>query len=242
MATYGISTFGKPIVIDEGGDAHPLRVVFAILTFCIGFGNVCLVTWYFKQSNKQIHFKYVTRQSPWTIFSAYVLHTFVHTFHYIDNILRPVAYFEPKYLYQRYLLSTMEVTFFFNVPLTIAGIALMKTLCRQGFLEHGYLAAYICSSLMTLMHYRIEPPASYTAIVNASIAGEGLAIGLFLAAAFLIKQQPVTKKMVYYKLLILAFVAAIIGILLLVNSGALIALFALSLFGAIMVKSAEVTQ
>lgn len=36
------------------------------------------------------------------------------------------------------------------------------------------MLVYVIGSLLTLMHYRIEPPASYSAWVNFTIAGEGV--------------------------------------------------------------------
>ncbi|KAI7906388.1 uncharacterized protein BX663DRAFT_483137 [Cokeromyces recurvatus] len=124
----------------------------------------------------------------------YILHVIIHNFHYMDNIYRPVDYFEPKYLYQKYIFSTMEITFFFNFPVTICGIVFMKKLFNNGYVDFSYLTAYICSSLMTLMHYRIESPTLYTPLVNFSITGEGVSIFLFICITFIIKQRPEKKK------------------------------------------------
>jgi hypothetical protein len=135
------------------------------------------------------------------LFTAYASHLLIHTAHFADNIARPVAYFEPEWLYQRYVLSTMEITFFFNLPMTVLG-----ALCVVPLLEHVASASaprhtgeeeeerrgrgqwlgsamlfYTSLSLLTLMHYTVEPPQSYAPEVNFTIAGEGVAmLGLAL--------------------------------------------------------------
>lgn len=240
MIKYGLSSLGRPIVIEDE-IFSPIRITFIITTFCIGLVNVGLVIKYFKDSKKIIHFKYLIRQNPWMIYTAYILHVFVHTFHYIDNIARPVAYFEPKYLYQKYILSPMEITFYFNIPLTFSGIIFMKNLYKKGYVEYSYLSTYVCSSLMTLMHYRIESPSFYSPLVNFSIVGEGLTIFLFICSAFMIEQQPQSKNL-NYKLFILLFISLIVCLLILTNVGWSWAIVAFVMFAIVILKVIETTN
>jgi len=106
----------------------------------------------------------------------------------------------------------MEITFFFNIPVTFLGAwCTLRTLTAYSFEEevpiisvvrtndsskeggavpsndklllHSLLTqmlVYTSMSLLTLMHYMVESPLSYSAVVNFTIAGEGLA-ALYLA-------------------------------------------------------------
>lgn len=56
-------------------------------------------------------------------FLFYVLNLIVHSLHYMDNIYRPIAYCEPKWLYDKYLLSTMEITFFGELKRQFYGVS-----------------------------------------------------------------------------------------------------------------------
>ncbi|CAG2176961.1 unnamed protein product [Oppiella nova] len=98
--TYGLSTYGKPIVINEGTDGLPAyRLLFVFL----------IITWFIFLKIREIliyrairrHHRLDQQQQPGSI---------IHTVHYVDNICRPVDYYEPKYLYQKYVISTMEIT------------------------------------------------------------------------------------------------------------------------------------
>ncbi|KAG2206311.1 hypothetical protein INT47_007325 [Mucor saturninus] len=203
--------------------------------------NIVLTTknyFAFKSDRKSIKFRFIKQnhQNATLIVVVYLIHVVVHNFHFMDNIYRPVDYFEPKYLYQKYILSTMEITFFFNFPVTICGIAFMKKLFNNGYVDFSYLTAYICSSLMTLMHYRIESPTLYAPLVNFSIAGEGVSIFLFICVTFIIQQKPEKKK---HKLFIIIFFTAIISIIMLFNAGVVYMLITLVLFIIVIVKLTE---
>ncbi|ORZ04478.1 hypothetical protein BCR42DRAFT_429158 [Absidia repens] len=240
MIKYGTSTLGKPILIQEDDEnVSTLRITFIILTCVLALTNIMLVTRYFMRSNKLIQFRFFLQQTPKNallVLITYLLHTVIHTFHYMDNIYRPVDYFEPKYLYQRYILSTMEITFYFNFPLTLCGILFMKHLFQKGYVEYTYLVAYICSSLMTLMHYRIESPSLYTFGVNFSIAGEGGSILLLICATFLIRQKPEKK---YHKLFIVTFFTLMMCLLISKNLGIWWMLAYLVFFTIVIIKLTE---
>lgn len=240
MITYGISTLDKPIVIHEDDEnISPFRIIFLILTFLLALTNIMLVMNYFIKSKKIIQFRFFLQQSSknsFIILITYILHTVIHTFHYMDNIYRPVSYFEPKYLYQKYILSTMELTFYFNFPLTVCGILFMKNLFKKGYIDYTYLIAYICSSLMTLMHYRIESPSLYTLGVNFSIAGEGASIFLLICVTFLVRQKPEKK---YHKLFIVLFFTFMICILISRNLGIWWMLTYLMFFTIVIIKLTE---
>lgn len=245
MIIYGVSTLNKSIVIEEGDEyKSPFRIAFIIFTFLLALTNVMSTIHHFIKSKKIIQFRFFNfhtqhqklKISSFIILFTYILHTIIHTFHYMDNIYRPVDYFEPKYLYQKYFLSTMEITFYFNFPLTICGILFMKTLFKKGYVDYTYLLMYICSSLMTLMHYRIESPSFYSFSVNFSIAGEGIFIFFLICATFLIRQKPEKK---YHKLFIVLFFTLILCVLILKNLGIWWTLAYLILFSMVIFKLTE---
>ncbi|KAI7896802.1 uncharacterized protein EV154DRAFT_547059 [Mucor mucedo] len=243
MIEYGTSTLNKPILIHEGVDEQQsfFRLLFILVTFLLMLSNIVLTTknyFAFKSDRKSIKFRFIKQnhQNATLIVIVYLIHVVVHNFHFMDNIYRPVDYFEPKYLYQKYILSTMEITFFFNFPVTICGIAFMKKLFNNGYVDFSYLTAYICSSLMTLMHYRIESPTLYAPLVNFSIAGEGVSIFLFICVTFIIQQKPEKKK---HKLFIIIFFTAIISIIMLFNAGVVYMLITLVLFIIVIAKLTE---
>ena len=177
---------------------------------------------------------------------CYLMHVLVHTCHYVDNIYRPVDYFEPKWLYQRYVLSPMEITFAFNFIHTYFGVQYMNSLFihRGQRADYSYLTAYVYSAMMTMMHYNVEVPHAYSPFVNFSIAGEGASIFLFVAAAFVIKQppEPISRRdAIPYKLLILIFVTGLTGWIILIALGfSLLSVIALLLISMVVYKTLEV--
>jgi hypothetical protein len=118
MATYELSTYGKSIVINEGNDElPPIRIIFITITLLLGLVlrfKEATVFWSLWLARKR--FNIIT-----LLFVVYTCNSVLHTVHYADNIARPVNYYEPKYLYQKYILSTMEITFYVNFPISLIG-------------------------------------------------------------------------------------------------------------------------
>jgi len=121
-ATYDLSTYGKRIVINEGFDDLPtIRIVFIMITILFGLFlkfNEALVFWSLWLARKRSNI--IT-----LLYIIYTCSSVIHIVHYADNIARPVQYYEPKYLYEKYILSTMEITFYFNFPVSLIGKYLM---------------------------------------------------------------------------------------------------------------------
>ncbi|ELR15255.1 uncharacterized protein ACA1_219810 [Acanthamoeba castellanii str. Neff] len=206
MATAGFSSFGTPIVVrEEAGPLPPLRLAFTIITVILGLCALVHASLYLLFLRRV---RGGARRGPvLAVFAAYAAHLVVHTAHFADNIARPVDYFEPWWLYRGYVLSTMEITFFANWPMVISGAVLIGPLLKSLYRRlHGVdgdggraskvssvarrrrlcwgVVAYASTSIMTLMHYVVEPPVSYAPVVNFTIAGEGVAalvLGLVVA-------------------------------------------------------------
>jgi len=207
LEEFGLSTFDQIILISEG-PLSPIRAAFIILTITIGLISGCYVMYHF--------YFLIRRPTKWKgkgiwpvllLFVVYLCHLIIHTIHFADNIARPVDYFEPKWLYQCYILSTMEIPFFLNIPITFYGAISMIQFLSGYFLDgdsllHVYLdnpmetttnsmklrqirdkmILYSSMSILTLMHYVVEPPQSYTLPVNFTIAGEGISALILVIA------------------------------------------------------------
>ena len=193
---YNVSVYGRAIIIDEGFLTIPAtRISFVVLTALLGtISNSLVICNFSKKILKAQNERPIGQMKHMKLTILYVLiylgNQAVHTFHYIDNIARPVDYLEPKWLYQGYILAPMEITFYINWPTTIGGticiikmfsfrlqnqVLISKRCCYGMFL-------YILISLMTIMHYRIAPPSSYSFFVNFTICGEGVMAVLLILA------------------------------------------------------------
>lgn len=194
-AIYNFSVYGRSIVIDEGFVSVPAsRIILVVLTALLGTISNTLVIYHFSRKifngSKELPIGRIKNLKLTISFLLiYLGNQIVHTFHYIDNIARPVDYLEPKWLYQKYILATMEITFYINWPTTIGGtICIIKMfsfrLPNQILIRKGCcygMFFYISISLLTLMHYRIAPPSSYSLFVNFTICGEGVMAVLLFA-------------------------------------------------------------
>lgn len=131
VAKYNISTFGRKIVIFESKDEFTnLRLFFVVGTIIFGFATLFLIKNLWKNLVKKQN-QTLTKKMPFLVKLTYFLffcNILFHDAHYADNIYRPVDYHEPKWLYDKYLFSTMEITFFANFPISIIGLLALKNL------------------------------------------------------------------------------------------------------------------
>jgi hypothetical protein len=155
---YGLSTYGRPIVVAEVGAPPTVRSVFAGVTLLIGAWVLVHVNRALISALRQrkdaaagsrksmmalVAAGWKPRQADATdrlvgrlvvafalVSVLYNSHQAIHIAHFADNIARPVDYKEPKWLYDRYLVSTMEITFAFNVPVSIFGASVASSLPR----------------------------------------------------------------------------------------------------------------
>jgi hypothetical protein len=249
MAASSLSSLGFPVVSNEENVPFSLiRKGFVLTTFFLGLFNFMNTIWMFQKSretNVTIHSRYFkqNKNALLAVTLTYLLHAVIHTFHYMDNITRPVDYHEPWWLYRQYLLSPMEITFFFNFPHTYFGTTFLRGLYEKGMIDSMYLIFFVYSALMTVMHYNAEVPSAYSFLVNLSIAGEGISIVLFLAATFVIKQQPENSDQLQYKLITLALVAIFTGVIVITSLGlSSLSLIVLLIMGVIVSKTLEAFQ
>ncbi|KAJ6643800.1 hypothetical protein Bhyg_08765 [Pseudolycoriella hygida] len=188
MARYEVSSLGRLFVIDEHLNHLPItRQIFAVVTAILGIVTLTrfliVLNGRPHSSVSSLRVNNLYRTIGGRVILVYIVSHVIHTLHYVDNICRPVAYFEPKWLYQKYLISEMEITFFANFPITLSGLYFMERIVSgingEKFNETSRacrnMVGYILGSLLTLGHYRTEPPWKYEPFVNFTIAGEGVA-------------------------------------------------------------------
>eukprot|EP01118_Nematostelium_gracile_P006435 TRINITY_DN2074_c0_g1_i1.p1 TRINITY_DN2074_c0_g1~~TRINITY_DN2074_c0_g1_i1.p1 ORF type:complete len:236 (-),score=29.63 TRINITY_DN2074_c0_g1_i1:13-720(-) len=192
-ATFGPSYFGQSVVLTD--ELTPIRLVFVVSTILLGL----LAVFYCIYRYSQLPMGSKRNDLIVSLFALYLLHVFIHTAHYADNIARPISYFEPEWLYKRYLLSTMEITYFVNWPTMIGGSITVMELIQILHKHHNnspqytragkklcfFMMLYILQGTFTVMHYAVEPPSSYQPEVNFTIAGEGVVV-IFLTIAIVI--------------------------------------------------------
>src|SRR5262245_2389435 len=121
IITYGLSKFGREIIINEPSDLSITRQIFILITLIIGILAIFHAIRVFLKLRRQFY-NYastngIINKFPFLIeitFLILILNITIHTAHYADNILRPVDYYEPKYLYRKYVVENMEITFAIN--------------------------------------------------------------------------------------------------------------------------------
>lgn len=199
MPQYNISSLGRLFVADEELDyLPPIRKVFAVVTALLGV--ITLIRFslvLISKNNSVLKFGNLSKTFGGRVILLYIISYIIHAAHYVDNICRPVAYFEPKWLYQKYLISEMEITFFVNFPITLSGLYVMELLvgaingAKYKDMANGCkkMIGYILGSLLTLGHYRTEPPWKYETFVNFTIAGEGVATILLALFIYQLRRE-----------------------------------------------------
>ena len=132
VATFNISSLGRNYLAHETPDEVTVtRLIFVVVTLILGgFTLMQTIKFYFKLTSGNPK-RNPPKRVPFLVnfvFLMFLLNVLIHNAHYADNIYRPAAYFEPKYLYVRYLISTMELTFFANFPISYAGMSAIHSI------------------------------------------------------------------------------------------------------------------
>lgn len=203
MAKYEVSSFGRLFVVDEElGYLTITRQIFAIVTALTGI--VTLARFLLVLTSKtcsSLRFINLWKTIDGKVVLVYIISHVIHSVHYVDNICRPISYYEPKWLYQKYLISEMEITFFANFPITFSGLYFMERLV-SGINGENYnttanacrkMIWYTLGSLLTLGHYRTEPPWKYEPFVNFTIAGEGVSTILLALLLYQLRKESLKK-------------------------------------------------
>lgn len=203
MPKYEVSSFGRIYVIDEGIVNLPIiRLIFAAVTAFIGIITLSrFLIALNSKSRSKLRLTNLFKTIGGKAIIVYIISHIIHSVHYVDNICRPVNYFEPKWLYQKYLMSEMEITFFVNFPITLSGLYFMERLVSGiNGEKHSDVTNtckkmiwYVLGSLLTLGHYRTEPPWAYEALVNFTIAGEGVSTILLALLIYQLRKDSLKK-------------------------------------------------
>jgi hypothetical protein len=183
---YGISTYGKTIIIDEGkSETELIRIIYLAWTglMCIWVNTVvCLHYRKVFESSKKTPRK--DEQRPglrFILLMSFLLSNTLRTLHLLDHMYRPVYYFEPKWAYQKYLVTEIEIPTYIDVTICIFGIIGMPRLLNElsvsikkislSVTTITLLILYSVSSGITVIHYFTEPPYKYGIDANFTISG-----------------------------------------------------------------------
>lgn len=188
LEKYGISTYGKTYLIDEGIKEYPLiRYIYIMANIVMLVGATIIVTSQYL-SHRKTFFKLQRRKHVSTsrlltpFFVAYMVNNLIRGSHMIDHICRPVYYHEPKWAYEKIWITEMEVPTYANVFVQGLGLiailkvmrAVLETHERQLVLSLISMALFIPASAFNIIHYTIEPPSNYGPFPNFNIAGSAI--------------------------------------------------------------------
>lgn len=185
---YGISTYGKVFLIDEGIKEYSLlRYIYIIANVLMLLIATVMVANEYVRLRKTIskHPKRNQRSTTRSLtpfFVAFMVNNLVRGSHMIDHICRPVYYHEPKWAYAKIWITEMEVPTYANVFVQGLGvIAILKVMNavigvqkRELFTSFIYMGLFIPASAFNIIHYTIEPPSNYGPFPNFNIAGSAL--------------------------------------------------------------------
>lgn len=178
MSVFGVSELGSDIIVAEDEFVWAsIRGCFVVLSFICGSIGIWKITkiWSSVPYKHKIHMKGIQQ-----VYILLLLNIIGHTWHYADNIARPVPYHEPKWLYVKRILSQMEITFSTQWILVFFAINGFYNIIHfpkndkqftKGLLN--IIVGYCCISLITFGHYFVDFPSSYSWDVNFSIMFEG---------------------------------------------------------------------
>lgn len=180
MSTFGLSSLGSEIVISEDDFVWiSIRGCLVLLSFicgAIGIWNITKIWNSVVIKSKMMYFKQIQQ-----IYILLLVNIIGHTWHYADNIARPVPYHEPKWLYVKRIVSEMEITFSTQWILVFFAIFGFYKIVHYQKNDKQFtigllciILGYCCISLITLGHYLVDYPPSYSPDINFSILFEGV--------------------------------------------------------------------
>lgn len=190
---YGISTYGKIYLIDEGiSEIPPIRYIYILANVLMLLGATIMVTNQYL-SHRKIIYKLQKRNrgsasgngvhgflTPF--FIAFMVNNLIRGSHMIDHICRPVYYHEPQWAYAKIWITEMEVPTYANVFVQGLGLiailkvmkAIIGTQEKQLVTSLIFMALFIPASAFNIIHYTIEPPSNYGPFPNFNIAGSAI--------------------------------------------------------------------
>lgn len=104
---------------------------------------------------------------PTFISAAFAAAVVAFVAHYADNIARPGAYAEPRWMFDARLLAQMEITFFGGLVKWL----LMRSYAWRSPAQRLLLAVI---GTFSLGHYAVAPPSRYSLWCHATILTDGI--------------------------------------------------------------------
>ena len=178
-----------------------VRIGMVIICLCMGLATIIDLT--------RIYIKYRLKLKQTILHRIIVpilllLNVSFHVAHYSHNIYNPAAYFEPKKLYIKRIITEMEPTFFFNFPLTIVFVIASRKLLIASMIEQSrffsmpiMITLYSFMSMISGGHYTYEPARYFSVMCNITIAGEAISAFLLMLLAWLVHRLTFTVTVPY---------------------------------------------
>lgn len=191
LEKYGISTYGKIYLIDEGiTEFSQIRMIYILANIIILVGATIAVTQQYLTHRKTIYKHQgkkrvstsATQRLLTPFFIAFMVNNLIRGSHMIDHICRPVYYHEPKWAYAKIWITEMEVPTYAHVFVQGHGLlailrvmeAVIGTNQKRLIKSLVYMALFVPASAFNIIHYTIEPPSNYGPFPNFNIAGSAI--------------------------------------------------------------------
>ena len=187
------------LILESSSDIPLIRIMMIVICLILGFCTfINLVVNYLKHRVILKHTILCTTVIPMIL----LLNIIFHVSHYAHNIYDPAAYFEPKKLYIKVVITEMEQTFIFNFPLSILFIVASRKLLVASTVGHFksinmpiMVTLYSLMSMVSGGHYTYEPPSHFSFICNMTVAGETVIAFLLLIISLFVHRSNLSKPM-----------------------------------------------
>lgn len=201
-ATFRFTRLGSWALIQEAGDEATTTNHAAMAAVCLLVGSVSTVAVAVATARSTARPAHSGKRRA--LVALTLANIVAHTWHYVDNIVRPADYLEPLFLYRARLWTSMEVTFTTLLLLSPLGVygytAVMRSWPAEGAALAGeaarrratdwkrgwlLLLGYAALSAVAGGHYAVELPPAYAWDVNGSITTEtvcAVALGVWACA------------------------------------------------------------
>lgn len=184
---YGISTYGKTYLIDEGiKEYSTIRYIYILANVLMLLGATAIVSIKYVTLRTTVS-KQPKRNRPsmallTSFFVAFMVNNLIRGSHMIDHICRPVYYHEPRWAYEKIWITEMEVPTYANVFVQGLGLvailkvmeAVIGTQRKKIVNSLIYMGLFIPASAFNIIHYTIEPPRNYGPFPNFNISGSAI--------------------------------------------------------------------
>ena len=185
-ATFGISSTGAIIILDEGfTGTPPLRVLYMTFgtLFCIFITAKVLQCYLALSSQQSKKGKTPGNCLNLSLLVCFIASHVIHSMHIVDHMFRPVYYHEPDWAYKKYLVTEVEAGNYTTLVTSLVGLFGIRRILLGVHTQNGRLVRstilplvfYILfGCVFGFVHYLAEKPSNYGAMAHFTISGPGI--------------------------------------------------------------------